>query len=200
MNIAGIDYGSKLAGTTVIAYLDNGMQLHFYQSEKKKDADQFIINCLKENKIGQVYIDAPLSLPGVYTDPKTFHNYFYREADSALKAMSPMFLGGLTARAMQLRSKLPSVVFTEVYPSALVNELKIDRTIYKKQKKDIPTLIAFLAKKFSFISSSLYAYQQTAPLNNWHQVDALLALISGYRHQKNICIYYGNDYEGFIHI
>lgn len=193
MNIAGIDYGSKLAGTTVIAYLDNSMQVHFYQSEKKKDADQFVINCLKENKIDQVYIDAPLSLPGVYTAPKTFSNYFYREADTALKAMSPMFLGGLTARAMQLRSKMPSVAFTEVYPSALVNELKIDRTIYKKEKEHITAVISFLLEKFSFIPSSLQ-------LNNWHQVDALLALISGYRHQKNICIYYGNDYEGFIHI
>jgi predicted nuclease with RNAse H fold len=193
LNIAGIDYGSKLAGTTVIAYLDNSMQVHFYQSEKKKDADQFVINCLKENKIDQVYIDAPLSLPGVYTAPKTFHNYFYREADTVLKAMSPMFLGGLTARAMQLRSKLPSVAFTEVYPSALVNELKIDRTIYKKEKEHITAVISFLLEKFSFIPSSLR-------LNNWHQVDALLALISGYRHQKNICIYYGNDYEGFIHI
>lgn len=193
MNIAGIDYGSKLAGTTVIAYLDNSMQLHFYQSEKKKDADQFVINCLKENEIGQIYIDAPLSLPGVYTTPKRFSNYFYREADTALKAMSPMFLGGLTARAMQLRSQLPSVAFTEVYPSALVNELKIDRTIYKKQKEHITTMISLLSENFSFIPSSL-------ALNNWHQVDALLALISGYRHQKNICIYYGNDYEGFIHI
>ena len=193
MNIAGIDYGSKLAGTTVIAYLDGNMQLHLYQSEKKKDADQFVINCLKENKIDQIYIDAPLSLPGVYTAPKAFHNYFYREADSTLKAMSPMFLGGLTARAMQLQSKLPSLTFTEVYPSALVNELKIDRAIYKKQKEYIPKVISFLAEKFPFIPSSLH-------LNNWHQVDALLALISGYRHQKNICIYYGNDYEGFIHI
>ncbi|MCH2084116.1 MAG: DUF429 domain-containing protein [Saprospiraceae bacterium] len=200
MNIAGIDYGSKSAGTTVIAYLDNSMRLHFYQSEKKKDADQFIINCLKENKIDQVYIDAPLSLPGVYTDPKNFHNYFYREADKALRAMSPMFLGGLTARAMQLRSKLPSVEFKEVYPSALVDVIKIDRNLYKKQKEHIPTVISSLVAYIPSISFLLQANQLTASLNNWHQVDALLALISGYRHQKNNCIYYGNDYEGFIHI
>ena len=34
----GIDYGSKLAGTTVICFEKN-KQLHFLQSEKKKDAD-----------------------------------------------------------------------------------------------------------------------------------------------------------------
>ena len=37
----GIDYGSKLAGTTVICYKKEG-RLQLLQSEKKSDADAFV--------------------------------------------------------------------------------------------------------------------------------------------------------------
>ena len=36
--LAGIDYGSKMAGTTVIATLDVGGQVQFAASQAKKDA------------------------------------------------------------------------------------------------------------------------------------------------------------------
>ena len=95
----GIDYGAKLAGTTAICFEQSG-QLKIWQSEKKKDADKFVQESIKQLQPTTVFIDAPLSLPLAYFGEG--ENYFYRECDKILKGMSPMFLGGLTARAMRL--------------------------------------------------------------------------------------------------
>lgn len=97
MNFAGVDYGSKLAGTTVITFLSQN-QLVTYQSPKGKNADDWLKNLLSTQKIGTIYIDAPLSLPSAYCGKGD--NFHYRKADQMLHAMSPMFLGGLTARAI----------------------------------------------------------------------------------------------------
>ena len=105
MKHIGIDYGSKMAGTTVIAYLKSG-KLHFAQSQKKKDADLFVENWVAQHQPRAIFLDAPLSLPGVYTEPEAYDDYFYRAGDRLLRAMSPMFLGGLTARAMRLSRRL----------------------------------------------------------------------------------------------
>jgi predicted nuclease with RNAse H fold len=99
----GIDYGSKMAGTTVITYNQDNV-LYQRSSVKNGDADAFILDCVTELQPGQIYIDAPLSLPLACFGKGT--DFFYREADRKLKAMSPMFLGGLTARAMKLRLQL----------------------------------------------------------------------------------------------
>ena len=98
---AGIDYGSKLAGTTCIAWMKEG-QLKIIQSAKNQDADEWIITQLDNESIDQIFMDAPLSLPPAFHDPLS-DEFFYRAADRELKAMSPMFLGGLTARAMRLK-------------------------------------------------------------------------------------------------
>ena len=63
----GIDYGSKLAGTMVITYNQNG-KLYQRASKKKEDADKLIINAIAELQPSAVYIDAPLSLPAAYFD------------------------------------------------------------------------------------------------------------------------------------
>ena len=113
--LVGIDYGSKLAGTTVLAYTE-GEEIKILQSQKKQDADQFILNFLKISSPELVGIDAPLSLPGAF---RALNNeFFYREADKELNAMSPMFLGGLTARAMKLSASIP-IRMVEVYLGAL---------------------------------------------------------------------------------
>ena len=107
--IIGVDYGSKLAGTTVIAYnMGDGIRLE--RSKKNQDADQMIIDFVAEYNPQVIGIDAPLSLPGVYTGLVGFEDYHYRACDKALKAMSPMFLGGLTARAMNSGHQLRKVV------------------------------------------------------------------------------------------
>ncbi|MEM6380094.1 MAG: DUF429 domain-containing protein, partial [Bacteroidota bacterium] len=130
----GIDYGSKMAGTTVIAFARADGKIEFYQSEKKKDADKMIETWLMEHSIKLVFIDAPLSLPKVYQKPTASGNYFYRKADAELRAMSPMFLGGLTARAMRLKAVLSEEAcqLFEVYPGQLAKHLELPKEKYKK--------------------------------------------------------------------
>lgn len=199
----GIDYGSKLAGTTVIAFEDFG-EIDFIQSEKKKDADQFILDFISANSYFKIFLDAPLSLPIVYSNPQLGDNYFYRKADMALKAMSPMFLGGLTARAMKLQALAGKrnlafsnqsfnepVNFIETYPSALRKELFPNTVNY--HKKNLASLNPFMTElliKFPF-------KLKQNPVN-WHQVDALLAWWSGFRFHENKHKTFGDKEEGQI--
>ena len=126
----GIDYGSKLAGTTVICF-DENEKLNFRQSEKKQDADAFLEKLISEKQPDSVFIDAPLSLPNAYFGKG--EDYFYRKCDREVGGMSPMFLGGLTARAIKLKSKseTPECPFYEIYPAQLVRVLFPD---FIKQK------------------------------------------------------------------
>lgn len=73
MSHLGIDYGSKMAGTTAIAYLDNG-EIKVILSQKNKDADAFIIATTEQLKPNSIFIDAPLSLPLAYF--RQGDNYF----------------------------------------------------------------------------------------------------------------------------
>lgn len=181
--IVGIDYGAKLSGNTVLAYLYEN-KVHFEQVEKKKDTDNWLITKVKEHDFESVYLDAPLSLPAAYTG--LGENFHYRECDKETKAMSPMFLGGLTARAMSLRNHLSEINFYEVYPA------HFQRTIIQSEyyKKDIDLFLTDVLEK---IDITLNGNPQ-----NWHQVDALLALTSGIRHQRNEHITIGNPQEGII--
>jgi predicted nuclease with RNAse H fold len=191
--IAGIDFGSKKAGTTAIAWRGKNGKIAIAQSLKNKDADQFIVDWATKYEPTTIYIDAPLSLPGVYRQPDQYSDYFYRQGDRELRAMSPMFLGGLTARAMQLKARLEAIgiALHEVYPSALVDLLQLPRAIYKKDKADIPKLLPAL-------QAQALNLEPVEPLQNWHQFDALLALTSGFRHQNNGHQLYGDPGEGGI--
>ncbi len=182
---AGIDYGSKLAGTTCICFRD-GTRLKILQSKKGEDADLFIATWAKDHMPTHVFLDAPLSLPSVYSGKGT--DYFYREADRQVGAMSPMFLGGLTARAMRLRSLLaPANIHTvEVYPAALVKELSLQ----KHYKKDIA-----LFKKALKTHLPLAAL---LPIANWHQADSALAWCSGERFLLGTANLIGQVDEGVI--
>ena len=181
--IAGVDYGAKMSGNTVIAHFLN-KQIHFSQVEKKKDADAWLTKELETLQTDLVYLDAPLSLPAAYFG--TGESYHYREADKITRAMSPMFLGGLTARAMSLKASLNNLKFHEIYPAFFQSEL-IQSTHYKE---DIDLFIHDLAKIESFTLEE----QPT----NWHQVDALMALLIGTRHQENRHRAIGNPTEGII--
>ncbi len=182
----GIDYGSKLAGTTVICYAENN-KLQIKQSEKKKDADVFIKTFCADYRPDYIYIDAPLSLPKVYSGNASSNDYFYRQADKETKAMSPMFLGGLTARAMKLNNELSANCY-EAYPKMLVSTLQIE-SFYKLD------LTAFL-------SALAQATQISLPesITNWHQVDGVLAYIIGMRHQRDEALTYGDPNEGVIYV
>ncbi len=191
--IAGIDYGSKMAGTTVLATLGASQSVDFFSAEAKKDADAFLLKHFKEQTPQAIFIDAPLSLPGKYRNLPNYEDYFYRRGDRELKAMSPMFLGGLTARAMRLCEQLQAQghQVREIYPGGLARSLNLGEYHYKKQKSHLPTFLKHLASllPFSF---------QANEVRTWHHVDALLALYSGLRFQGGIHDSFGDPTEGQI--
>jgi uncharacterized protein len=183
--ILSIDYGSKLAGTTAVCFEKNN-QLHLAQSVKKQDADAWLRQLISTKKPAAVYIDAPLSLPGVYRGEGS--DYFYRAGDRAVGAMSPMFLGGLTARAMQLRAAFPAIPFFEIYPAHLRRTLLPEASFYKKS--NLPGFCEML--------SQLLPLPLAQPPENWHQADAVLALLSGWRHGRGEAEAFGDEKEGVI--
>jgi predicted nuclease with RNAse H fold len=188
--IVGIDYGAKLAGTTVAAWNENG-SLHWKCSGKKQDADKWLEEKLLQLRPDLIFMDAPLSLPGVYSGQGT--DYFYREGDRALGAMSPMFLGGLTARAMQLKANLTEEGFQifETYPARVVQQINNLHELYhKKNKSTLPD--------FNNMLQTILPVTWKAAPENWHIADAILAWMGGYRYENGIAEKYGNEKEGLI--
>jgi len=181
----GADFGSKRAGTTAIAYHDEG-SIHVLQSIKGEDADKFIRNYVVALNAEHLFLDAPLSLPkGLSSDSD---EVFYRQADKMLQAMSPMFLGGLTSRAILLKKQLykQGRKVYEIYPKALVKELGIEE-FYKKDLEDF--------------QEALQAFCPPLPeLRNWHQTDACLAWLSGFRFTQGEASSYGDEAEGIIYV
>jgi uncharacterized protein len=193
-NFVGIDYGSKLAGTTVVAYFDAATeQVHFRTAAPKKDADAFLLTTLAELRPALVFLDAPLSLPAVYTGQNGGKDYFYRAADRQLRAMSPMFLGGLTARAMQLKNKLQQdgITVFETYPARHAQRFSLKTLHYKQQLEHLPAVLDFLRLHLPFVF-------EAAAVRSWHQVDALLAFYTGVRFAEKTAEVFGDADEGQI--
>ena len=189
-NWCGIDYGSKLAGTTCICYQNADGVLEIKQSQKEKDADLFIADFMELYKPDFVMIDAPLSLPDAYYNNNA-SDFMYRKADRETRAMSPMFLGGLTARAMQIRRKFSSISFYETYPAALIKHLQWNEFYIKKQNQPSHELLLLAQKNWNINLPSIY---------NMHQFDALLAWYSGFRLLNKQAVFFGNEQEGGIWI
>jgi predicted nuclease with RNAse H fold len=189
----GIDYGAKLSGNTVICYSRNESDLHFLRVNRENDADAFLFRSLIELQPTEAFIDAPLSLPGVYSGLLDCRDFFFREADRTTRAMSPMFLGGLTARAMQLKSMLlkEKIILFETYPGYLARHWKLDESGYKKTKENLEYTVD---KLFQLTGFSL------EDIRSWHDIDAFLAMISHIRYRKRECIRIGKEGEGFIFI
>lgn len=196
---AGIDYGSKTSGNTVICHHD-GQQIQFYNTDKK-DADAFIIDWITRRQtvqnrptINAIFLDAPLSLPAVYHSIQGFSNYHYRLCDIALKAMSPMFLGGLTARAMELKKQLKensNVETYEVYPKALAQSVLPEQYHKKLTAHEMEKLCEVLSN--AVLGLTLAECPATQ-----HQFDALLAWVSGYRFMNQQHLFFGDPREGII--
>lgn len=192
-NFIGIDYGSKLAGTTAICFERDG-SLHFLQSVKGKNADAMILDFIKKQRPEKIFIDAPMSLPAAYFHQKST-DYFYRQCDREVRAMSPMFLGGLTARAIQLKNNPASagIEFYESYPRGLVDELsKRHPGIREHYKKDIGAFLDQVLKIFGIRVGELPT--------NWHQADALLAWLVGLRFSEGCNLIFGEENEGLIYV
>ena len=193
--IAGIDYGSKLAGTTAIAY-NQGPVLYITQSTKGQNADQFVVDVLTgtvPQPLQQVFLDAPLSLPLAYRQPVARPDFMFRAADRAVGAMSPMFLGGLTARAMALQHQLSGmgIACHEAYPSALARVLLPHLHPYKKA-------VARLTDFTEAAQLVAAPYTLAQPPQNGHQLDALLAWKTGLRYHQGQHQRYGHAAEGVI--
>ena len=184
----GIDYGSKLAGTTAICYQE-GDELKVIQSEKKKDADKFILEHVNRLSPAKIFIDATLSLPLAYFDKGD--DYFYRSCDRELKAMSPMFLGGLTARAMRLTKNLSSqnIQCFEAYPGGLVVELGDLKKDYTKKSMVNTSFLEVLSKQVGLKINGT---------GSWHQIDAVLCWLSGKRYEDGKAKIIGEENEGLI--
>lgn len=193
MKICGIDYGSKMAGTTVICYYDTSTQkISLSGSEKKKDADAFLKKSINIEKPEFIFIDAPLSLPLVYQNRAGYNDFFFRKVDREVQGMSPLFLGGLTARAMKLAYDLKPLPFYETYPAAQSKRMNLKPLGYK-------TKVAQIAPVLQEINQQYPEFNFPA-IKNWHEVDALLAMIGAYRFWKNEHKVLGDASEGLVYI
>ncbi len=193
----GIDYGSKLSGNTVIAVL-NDNKIYFLDVDKGADADEFIFQAAQHFKPEIIFLDAPLSLPGRYTGKGPVVDYHFRQADRELNAMSPMFLGGLTARAIQLKDRLESSISTKVYetyPKAIAHNYQLKDYGNKKRKSN---LIACRTNIIAKLNPRLLIDCQE--IKTWHHLDALLALYGAMRFVMGQGLTYGHEEEGLIHV
>jgi len=190
----GIDYGSKLTGNTVIAIFQDDHIL-FMDIDKGVDADNFILNAADHFKPELIFIDAPLSLPGVYRELNGKDNYHFREADIELKAMSPMFLGGLAARAIELKSHLEEkgCEVYETYPRIMAERFKLKALGYKGSLTGLKSCVKEVGSK---INSDI-SFDAT-DITTWHHLDALLALMSAMKHDLGQSQRFGDIREGQI--
>lgn len=191
----GIDYGSKLSGNTVIGIYNEG-KIFFMEVEEGIDADRFILCATEHFKPEWIFLDAPLSLPGIYSKLEGCEDYNFREADRELKAMSPMFLGGLTARAISLKDTIEKnwdIPVFETYPRQRARLLHLEDCGYKREKAALNQCRNKIVEKLwpgTLIDCS--------DIKTWHHVDALLALTSAMEHFKGNTRHYGNSKEGLI--
>jgi hypothetical protein len=190
-NIVGIDFGSKLAGTTSICFFNNDL-LHFESTKKGQDADTMMLRFLQSSMYKYVFIDSPMSLPLAYFGA-SYSDFFYRKCDSDLGAMSPMFLGGLTARAMRLKSNLSAQLeFFECYPGALAK-------MYHLQEQGYKTELIYINKCCQKLAEFQTFKLARKPIS-WHEFDALLAWVIGLRYLTNQVEKWGDESEGLIYV
>ena len=191
--IWGIDYGKKLSGNTVICEKKDDY-LKYFKAAKNQDADQFILDLMNQHSPVLIFIDAPLSLPGVYHDKTAYDNYFYRFCDRQLGAMSPMFLGGLTARAIRLKDQIEQagIEIKETYPKTIAKQFKLKDLGYRQNKTNIEMCTEQINQ------TSLLDIDKKQILS-WHHFDALLALLSAIRYKLDLHFTHGHKEEGLIY-
>jgi predicted nuclease with RNAse H fold len=189
--IAGVDYGAKLSGNTAVAILKKG-KVELFKTKVKENADDFIVEVLSKHQVKMVFIDAPLSLPRSYQGIKeeTEPEFFYRQCDKETGAMSPLFLGGLTARAIALKYCLnrKEIEVYETYPSYLCRLLNIER---------VKTADGVF-EMFHRIKNELNGLFGNIEPQTIHEIDALLALYSAIRFCQQQHVVLGDASEGEI--
>jgi uncharacterized protein len=194
MNIrwGGVDFGSKLAGTTAITFiLDDKIKI--VQTTKGQDADKWLVKIIKENNLDYIFMDSPLSLPAAFFGKGDDFNY--RKADRLISAMSPMFLGGLTARAIKLKTELAhyGVSCIEVYPGGFVRNQADYQLFYNK--KDLTSLSKMTDELLQTIQHDISEKPTT-----YHQLDSLICWYIGDKYLKGQAQSLGDAEEGLIWI
>jgi predicted nuclease with RNAse H fold len=208
----GIDYGARLSGNTALVHNRDGA-LACLRCAPKEDADAFLErsvvalsetagSALTSAALPPIFIDAPLSLPRVFAQSPdkasgsidADSDWFYRAGDRVLGAMSPMFLGGLTARAMKLawRWRQQGYAVYETWPRALVRELKLEG--YRAKGADVPQHI------LERYAEKLHVPTPLLSLKDGHELDAVLAWASGQRFLSGQSLAFGEADEGMIHV
>ena len=187
MDFIGIDFGARTAGTTVICHRERGL-FHFQRSGKGDDADGWLMERVIAMRPGAIYLDAPLSLPGAYFGKSNDH--FFRLADRLAGGMSPMFLGGLTARAIRLAEqwRKSGIRVFEVYPSGSIR--------HKWDFLKIPAGRSIPAHKLRLMAG-VHALPPPAPKDR-HEADAWLCWLIGHQHQLGQAVSVGDELEGVI--
>lgn len=192
----GVDFGSKLAGTTVISIFKQN-KIYFMDVDEGVDADQFLLNAVEHFKPDVVFIDAPLSLPGKYCNVEGCDDYMFRKADKELKAMSPMFLGGLTARAMRIKDELEETGTTvkETYPKIMAHKYDLSNLGYKANSRHIN---ACRSKLQDVLNPNII--MDCSDIKTWHHLDALLALMAAMNFDMGASVTFGDEREGCIYV
>ena len=194
--VIGIDLGSRLSGNTVLSIFDHG-RVHFMRVDKNVCADTFSLNAVQHYHPQHVFLDAPLSLPGVYRGIKGCKDYHFRKADRELKAMSPMFLGGLTARAIELSEEMRSqkIPVFETYPRIMARKQGLESIGYKKGT-------SFLKACQDQLRAQLNPEikMESGEMESWHHIDAFLAMLSALAFAAGQPEVYGDKKEGLIHV
>jgi predicted nuclease with RNAse H fold len=187
MDFIGVDFGARSAGTTVTCHRERGLFV-FQRSAKGEDADAWLEQRVENCAPKAIYVDAPLSLPGAYFGRGNDH--FFRRADRLAGGMSPMFLGGLTARAIRLadRWRARGIAVHEVYPAALIR--------HEWDYLKIPSGKAIPKHKLRLMAG-LFTLPPPEPKDR-HEADAWLCWLSGHRHQQGSAVRLGDEQEGAI--
>ena len=152
---------------------------------KGADADKWLDALTALHNPPKIFIDAPLSIPAAYYGKGT--DFAFRRCDRECKAMSPMFLGGLTARAMAYAHRFPNVGFVEAYPKKCAQVLGVSHAYHGH----LASFVDLLAQKLPFGMAD--------GIRNWHQVDSVLAWAVGMRYQQGMATCVGNPDEGLIY-
>jgi predicted nuclease with RNAse H fold len=192
--IVGINYGYKFSGTTVICY-NTFHEVRFIISSKNSDADSFILNEIIHLDPDIVFIDAPLSLPGVYRHINGCIDFFFRKCDREMKATSPMFVGGLTARAMGLKKHLNDmgIPVYETCPRKTLEVLSLPVNTYKQKRVDLDRMLdIFMNKVCIGLNKKI--------ITTWHHFDSLLAFFSGLRYMSHQSRVFGKADEGLVYV
>ena len=187
MDIIGVDLGARHAGTTVVCSRERGL-FQFHRCGKGEDSDNWLETVVSEMAPLAIYIDAPLSLPGAYFGNGDDH--FFRRADRLAGGMSPMFLGGLTARAIRLATvwRNRGIEVNEVYPAALIR--------HEWDYLKIPAGRAIPPHKLRLMAG-MFALPPPATKDR-HEADAWLCWLSGHRHRSGRARAIGDVEEGVI--